>query len=157
MPGAARPAIRPSLPARQLAPALTPLVSQRYQSNVPQQDPKTQAQGIIDALPGNSLVSKTAILSGTAGLSIAAISNELYVVNEESIILLSMLTVFWGIYHYLGPSYASWADGYADKIRGILQTARQDHKNAVQSRIDSVKPIGEVVDVTKNLFAVSKV
>lgn len=111
----------------------------------------------MDALPGSNAYSKTAILSAGAGLSIAAISNEIYVVNEESIVLLSMLTIFWGVYHYLGPSYSEWADGYANKITGILQTARKDHKDAVQSRINSVKNIGEVVDVTKNLFAVSKV
>lgn len=71
--------------------------------------------------------------------------------------MLSTLSVFAGIYHYLGPSYAQWADSYRDKVTGILRAAREDHKSAVQSRIDNVKGISEVVDVTKNLFAVSKV
>lgn len=130
---------------------------QRFNSNVPQKDPKSTAQGIVDALPGNSLVSKTAILSGGAGLSIAAISNEIYVFNEETIVLVSLLSVFWGVYHYLGPGYAEWADAYADRIKGIMQGARKDHRDAIQARIDSVKPVSEVVSVTKDLYAVSKV
>lgn len=124
---------------------------------MPQEDPKSKAQSIIDALPGNSLVSKTAILSAGAGLSVAAISNEIYVVNEETIVMFSLLSVFWGIYHYMGPQYAEWADGYAEKVRGILGQSRKDHKAAIQTRIDSVKGVSEVVDVTKSLFAVSKV
>lgn len=103
------------------------------------------------------MLSKTAILSAGASLSVAAISNELYVVNEESIVMLSLLTVFWGIYNYLGPSYSQWAEGYIDKLKKIMQTAREDHKEAVQSRIDSVQGVGEVVQITKDLFAVSKV
>ena len=71
--------------------------------------------------------------------------------------MISLFSVFWGIYHYLGPSYRSWAEGYADKIRGILNGARDDHKKAVQGRIDSVKGVGEVVGITRDLFAVSKV
>ena len=102
-------------------------------------------------------MSKTAILSAGAGLSTWAISNELYVVNEESIVMFSLLSVFWGIYHYLGPSYKEWAQGYMGKVKGILNAAREDHKSAVQGRIDSVKGVGEVVQITKDLFAVSKV
>lgn len=138
--------------------AVSAVISQqRYQSGPPQQDPKSRAQAILDALPGSSLISKTAILSTGAGLSVAAISNELYVLNEESIVMFATLSVVWAIYHYLGPSYASWADGYSQKIKGILDTARQDHKDAVQVRIDEVKKVGGVVDITKDLFAVSKV
>lgn len=53
--------------------------------------------------------------------------------------------------------YKEWADGQISKMKGILNAARQDHTSAVQSRIESVKELGGVVDITKNLFAVSKV
>jgi len=124
---------------------------------VPQKDPKTQAQSIVDALPGSSLASKTAILSAGAGLSIAAISNELYVVNEESVVAFCLLSVFWAVGHYGGPMYKSWAETHNNKIKSILNAAREDHTNAVKQRIDSVKSLGGVVDVTRDLFAVSKV
>lgn len=103
------------------------------------------------------MVSKTAILSAGAGLSIAAISNELYVVNEESIVMLSLLTIYYAIYSYGGPAYKDWALGQREKIRNILNTAREDHTKAVKSRIGSVSDLSSVIDVTKNLFEVSKV
>lgn len=121
-----------------------------------QQDPKSRAQSIVDALPGNSLVSKTAILSAGAGLSIAAISNEIYVVNEETIVAFCLLSVFYAIGKYGSPMYSEWAAGQVDKIRGILNSARDDHTAAVQARIDSVQQLGGVVDYTKQLFEVSK-
>ena len=108
-------------------------------------------------MPGNSLASKLAILSGGAGLSIAAISNELYVVNEESIVMLSMFTIYWAIYTYAGPAYKDWAQGQAEKVKGILNAARDDHTNAVKTRISNVQDLSGVIDITKDLFAVSKV
>lgn len=53
--------------------------------------------------------------------------------------------------------YKSWAEGQNAKIKGILNAAREDHTNAVKQRIESVKSLGGVVDVTRDLFAVSKV
>lgn len=70
--------------------------------------------------------------------------------------MISLLSVYWAIYQYGGPLYKSWAEGQISKIKGILDTAREDHAKAVQSRIDNVKRLGSVVDVTKNLFEVSK-
>ena len=53
--------------------------------------------------------------------------------------------------------YKEWADGQINKMKGILNSARKDHTDAVQTRIESVKELGGVVDITKNLFQVSKV
>ncbi|KAK4962146.1 atp4 subunit B of the stator stalk of mitochondrial F1F0 ATP synthase [Elasticomyces elasticus] len=152
--GAAR--ARPTLPLRTHPSLTTPLTSERYASNVPQTEPKERAKAILDSLPGSNLVSKTAILSAGAGLSIAAISNELYVVNEESIVMFSLLTTFWAVAHYGGPMYTEWAQGQVNKMKGILNAAREDHTKAVRSRIDSVKDLDGVIDITKNLFEVSK-
>jgi F-type H+-transporting ATPase subunit b len=124
---------------------------------VPAEDPKKKAQSILDSLPGNSLVSKTAILSSGAGVAIYALSNEYYVVNEESIVAFCLLSVFWAIGKYGGPMYREWADSQINKIRGILNAAREDHTAAVKSRIENVKQMGGVVDITKALFEVSKV
>jgi len=151
--GAAR--IRPTLPIRTL-PAITSLTSARSASNVPAEDPKEKAKSIMDSIPGSSTVGKAAVLSAGAGLSIAAISNELYVVNEESIVMFSLLTIFWAVAHYGGPMYKQWAEGQNAKIKGILNAAREDHTEAVRHRIDSVKDLGGVIDITKSLFEVSK-
>jgi hypothetical protein len=152
--GAAR--LRPSLPLRTL-PSLA--AQARYNSNLPQEDPKKKAQSLMEAIPipGNSPLTKAAVLSAGAGLSVAAISNELYVVNEESIVALSLLTIFWAVAKYAGPAWGDYAQQQADKISGILNAARADHTSAVKQRIQSVQDLGGVIDITKTLFEVSKV
>ncbi|KAL2862025.1 hypothetical protein BJX68DRAFT_223701 [Aspergillus pseudodeflectus] len=150
--GAAR--LRPTLPTRNIA-AIN-LSATRAASNVPAEDPKQKAQSILDALPGSSLVSKTAILSATAGLSIAAISNELYVMNEETVAAFCLLSVFTAVAKYGGPAYKEWAEGQVQKHKDILNAARADHTNAVKQRMENVQELSSVVEVTKQLFAVSK-
>ena len=124
---------------------------------MPTEDPKTKAQSVIDSLPGNSLISKTAILSSAAGLSIYALSNEYYVVNEETIVAFSLLSVWAGLIKYGGPMYKQWAETQNNRIKGILNAARADHTQAVQNRISSVQQMSGVTEVTKSLFEVSKV
>lgn len=138
---------------RAIAPALV-----RYQSTTPNlpADPKTKANSILNSLPGNTIASKAAILSATAGISVAAISNELYVVNDETLVAFCLLSVFWAVGKYGGPAYAEWASAQSQKIKDILNSARADHTQAVKERIDSVSQLGTVVDITKDLFAVSK-
>jgi F-type H+-transporting ATPase subunit b len=124
---------------------------------VPAEDPKKKAQSIIDALPGSSLISKTAILSAGAGVSIWAISNEVYVVNEETVVAFCLLSVFYGIFKYGGPMYTQWADSQIQKFKDILYSAKSSHADAVKARIEDVKPLSNVVQITKQLFEVSKV
>lgn len=42
-------------------------------------------------------------------------------------------------------------------MKNTLNASRKQHTDAVQSRIDSVGELKDVVDVTKSLFALSKV
>lgn len=146
--------LRPTL-ARRALPSLS-VAAVRNASNVPAEDPKKKAQSIIDALPGNSLISKSAILSSAAGLSAYAISNEYYVMNEETVIAFCLIAVWTGIIKYGGPMYTEWAQAQNDKIKNILNSARADHTEAVKTRIEDVKQMGGVVDITKGLFEVSK-
>lgn len=148
--------LRPSIAPRAV-PAITSLTTVRQSSNVPTEDPKTKARSIIDALPGSNLISKTAILSSAAGLSVYALSNEYYVVNEESIVAFCLLCVWGGLIKYGGPMYKEWAEGQNEKIKGILNAARADHTQAVKNRIGNVQQMSGVIDVTKTLFEVSKV
>ncbi|KAI9746105.1 MAG: atp4 subunit B of the stator stalk of mitochondrial F1F0 ATP synthase [Claussenomyces sp. TS43310] len=152
--GAAR--LRPALPTRAFPALTTSLTSSRSTSNVPAEDPKKKAQSILDSLPGNSLISKTAILSSGAGAAIYALSNEYYVVNEESVVAFCLLSIFFAVGKYGGPMYKEWADGQIEKVKGILNAARADHTSAVKARIDNVQQMGGVVDTTKALFEVSK-
>lgn len=124
---------------------------------MPAEDPKKKAQSILDSLPGSSLLSKTAILSSGAGLSIYALSSEYYVMNEETVIAVCLLSVWGGLIKYGGPAYKEWAQAQSDKIKGILNSARADHTEAVKTRIEDVKQMSGVVDITKAMFEVSKV
>ncbi|KFA66547.1 hypothetical protein S40285_00714 [Stachybotrys chlorohalonatus IBT 40285] len=148
------PLLRPALARRALPTASAAAV--RFNSSVPAEEPKKKAQSIIDALPGNSLVSKSAILSTTAALSAYAISNEYYVMNEETVVAFCLLAVWTGLIKYGGPMYKEWAESQNDKIKNILNSARADHTEAVKTRIEDVKQMGGVVDITKTLFEVSK-
>ena len=57
--------------------------------------PQEKAAEIINKLPSSpGLVSKTGTALLGTGLAAAAISQELYVVNEESIVLLASIIVF---------------------------------------------------------------
>ena len=70
--------------------------------------------------------------------------------------MLSLFTIYWAVYNYAGPMYKEWAQGQQEKIKNILNSAREDHTNAVKARMESVQGLGSVIDVTKDLFAVSK-
>ncbi|KAH0499253.1 hypothetical protein TgHK011_006458 [Trichoderma gracile] len=148
------PLLRTSL-SRAAVPAIS-AAAVRYSSNVPAEDPKKKAQSIIDALPGSNLVSKTAFLSATAGLSVYALSNEYYVMNEETVVAVCLLAVWTGLLKYGGPAYKEWAESQNEKIKNILNSARADHTEAVKTRIEDVKQMSGVVDITKALFEVSK-
>lgn len=53
--------------------------------------------------------------------------------------------------------YKEWAEGQVQKQKGILNAARADHTDAVKQRVENVQQLTGVVDVTKQLFEVSKV
>ncbi|KAK8149665.1 atp4 subunit B of the stator stalk of mitochondrial F1F0 ATP synthase [Beauveria asiatica] len=150
----AAPYLRPTI-ARRALPALA-AARHASTSNVPAEEPKKKAQSILDSLPGNSLLSKTAILSSGAGLSIYALSSEYYVMNEETVIAVCLLSIWGGLIKYGGPAYKEWAQSQNDKIKNILNSARADHTEAVKTRIEDVKQMGGVVDITKAMFEVSK-
>jgi F-type H+-transporting ATPase subunit b len=71
--------------------------------------------------------------------------------------MICLLSVFYGIFAYGGPSYKEWADSQTQKIKDILYSAKAGHADAVKARIEDVKPLSNVVEITKQLFEVSKV
>ena len=122
----------------------------------PQPDPKSRAAALIDALPGNSLISKTGFLTvGTAALA-AAVSKELYIFNDESVILICSSILLYLVATLGAPGYAAWVNSIAEQQSNLLNSTRADHKQAIQERIDSVGQMRNVVEITKDLFQVSK-
>lgn len=119
--------------------------------------PDEKAASIINSVPSTSLFTKTSgVLLGT-GLTAAAISTELYVANEETVLAVGFLVILAAIASSIGAPYNSWANGHIDRIKGILNGARAEHTKAITERIDSVGQLKEVVPLTQSLYAVAKV
>jgi F-type H+-transporting ATPase subunit b len=121
-----------------------------------QPDPKSRAAALIDALPGSSIISKTGFLTvGTAALA-TAVSKELYIFNDESVILICSSLLLYLVATLGAPGYAQWVQSIAQQHSDLLNSARADHKQAIQERIESVGEMKNVVELTKNLFEVSR-
>jgi len=149
-----RAAARPQ-PTRALV-AVLPSVNARSMATNPV-PPSKRAEEIIEKLPSSpSLITKTGTALLGTGLIAAAISQELYVVNEESIVLIASLIVFTYIGKIIREPYCRWAEGHISRIRNILNDARAEHTGVVKQRIDSVGQMKDVVSLTEGLFALSK-
>ncbi|ODV94571.1 hypothetical protein PACTADRAFT_50449 [Pachysolen tannophilus NRRL Y-2460] len=119
-------------------------------------DPKTKANSIIDALPGNSALSKTGILATSTAAAVYAVSNGLFVFNDEAMLLITFTGFVAMCSRVLAPLYGEWASSTIKSIVDILNSSRSKHVEAVQSRIDQVTNLKDVVATTKTLFEISK-
>lgn len=118
--------------------------------------PKDKANSIIDSLPGNSIISKTGILATSAAASIYAISSELYVVNDETILLATFIGFMGLIGKVVAPMYGEFARDRTAHVSKILNDARLNHINAIKDRINQVPNLKDIVSTTKTLFEISK-
>lgn len=74
--------------------------------------PKEKAASIIDALPGNSLVSKTGFVTLSTGLATFLISKEIYVLNEETLVLIATTGLLGVLLKYLREPYTNMANDH---------------------------------------------
>ncbi|KAI9489989.1 hypothetical protein BDB00DRAFT_840381 [Zychaea mexicana] len=111
---------------------------------------------ILDSLPGDSLASKAAYLTVGGGAAAALISKEIYILNEETLVLVASGGLLAVLLKYLREPYNNMANDHIERIKSVLNKARADHKTAVQERIDSVGEMKDLVDVTKGLFELSR-
>ncbi|KAJ1921264.1 atp4 subunit B of the stator stalk of mitochondrial F1F0 ATP synthase [Mycoemilia scoparia] len=117
-------------------------------------EPAKKADSIISSLPGDSLIAKTGYIATGTGLAALLISKEIYVFNEESIIVAAFGAIVAIIYKAIKEPYRSWAQGHT--IKNTLVQARADHKTSVQEQISAVAQLKDIVGTTKNLFGMSK-
>ncbi|KAF8659812.1 hypothetical protein AX16_001697 [Volvariella volvacea WC 439] len=119
--------------------------------------PAERANEVINKLPSSpNLITKTGSAVLGTGLAATAISQELYVVNEETILLVGSIILFTYLGKILRQPYREWADAQIQRIKGVLESARAEHTQAVKERIDSVGQMKDVVALTEGLFALSK-
>jgi len=121
------------------------------------QPPAERASEIIDKLPSSpNLLTKTGSVILGSGLVATAISQELYVMNEETVIAVGFFLLLTFIAKSVREPYRDWAEAQIAKIKGVLDGARAEHTQAVKDRIDSVGQMKDVVSITEGLFALSK-
>ncbi|KAF8997856.1 hypothetical protein BDQ17DRAFT_835656 [Cyathus striatus] len=119
--------------------------------------PEEKAAELVNKLPSSpGLITKTGTALLGTGAVAAAISQELYVVNEETILLVGSIILFTYLGKILREPYSQWAEGHIQRIKNILDSARSEHTQAVKERIDSVGQMKDVVEITKGLFTLSK-
>lgn len=107
-------------------------------------------------MPGNNFLSKTGILATSAAAAVYGISNELLVIHDETILVITFATFSALVAKFLAPLYTEWADGEVKKVNDLLNESRTRHVSAVKERIESVSQLDDVVNTTKQLFALSK-
>merc|ERR1712032_550782 len=90
------------------------------------------------------------------GLTAAAVSSEIYVVNEETVLAVGFFILVAVIAKTAGALYTAWAEGHIQRIKSTLNAAKAEHQQAVEQRIDSVKTLKEVVPLTEQLYAVAR-
>ncbi|KAI8373972.1 hypothetical protein EDC96DRAFT_9703 [Choanephora cucurbitarum] len=128
----------------------------RHYTTQKEVEPKEKANSIINALPGNSLVSKTGYLTLGTGIATFMISKEIYVFNEETLVLVASTGLLGLLLKYLREPFTNMANEHIERIKNVLVQARDDHKTAVKERINEVGQMKDLVDVTKALFELSR-
>ncbi|CAO3672704.1 unnamed protein product [Rhizopus stolonifer] len=151
--GAAAAAARPAfMAARQTTRASVV----RGFTSTTQDEAKQKPNSILDTLPGNSIVSKVGYLGGFTGLSAFLISKEIYILNEETLVLVASAGLLTVLLKYLREPFSNMANEHIARIKNVMVKAREDHKAAVQERIDEAGQMKDLVDVTKALFELSR-
>jgi F-type H+-transporting ATPase subunit b len=130
-------------------------INARSMSSAP--PPAERASEIINNLPSSpNLITKTGTAILGTGLLATAISQELYVVNEETVVAAGSFILLAYIAKLIREPYRDWANTSIDRIKGVLDSARFEHTQAVKDRISSVEQMKDVVSLTEGLFSLSK-
>ncbi|KAJ2493607.1 atp4 subunit B of the stator stalk of mitochondrial F1F0 ATP synthase [Coemansia sp. RSA 2050] len=115
-----------------------------------------KANSIIDAFPGNSLVAKTGYFAGATGLTALLIAKEIYVINEETLLLVAFGSILTVLYRAIKEPFNNWAESHAQAVQDILNSARSEHKSAILTQIEAKSKLKDIVEYTKSLFGMSK-
>ncbi|KAJ1643356.1 atp4 subunit B of the stator stalk of mitochondrial F1F0 ATP synthase [Coemansia erecta] len=149
----------PALAQRGFAMRLTPAgmsAIRAYSANNERPPAEQKANSIIDAFPGNSLIAKTGYFASATGLTALLISKEIYVVNEETILVVAFGSILAVLYKAIKEPYVNWAESSLKAIEDLLTGARSEHKTAMLSQIEAKSKLKDIVAYTKNMFGMSK-
>ncbi|ORY92282.1 hypothetical protein BCR43DRAFT_86864 [Syncephalastrum racemosum] len=150
--GTAAAAVRPAAVLAASRQPATIAALRKYSSEAPAQ----QKSSILDQLPGDSLAAKVGYLTAGTGVATALVAKEIYIFNEESLVLIASVGLLGVLLKYLREPYSNMANEHINRIKSVLNQARADHTTAVQERINEVGQMKDLVEVTQNLFALSR-
>ncbi|KAI8873665.1 hypothetical protein GQ42DRAFT_160402 [Ramicandelaber brevisporus] len=125
-------------------------------ANKPDDAPRKEALSIIDSLPGNSLISKAGILSGGVAAASLAISKEIYVMNEEFVVLCSFIGLCIVVSKAAKEPFRNLIASHREAIRTAFVQARAGHKETVQSRLDEMSELKDLAAINKDLFEMAQ-
>lgn len=121
-----------------------------------QVDPKVKADELLNKLPSNNWIRNTTSLTLLASASAFALSKELYVFNEESILMASFATCVALVYKQGKPAFLETADAYIANMKKVLTDARAQHSKLVSAQVEESSKLSDITSETKNLFKLSK-
>lgn len=78
------------------------------------EEPKQKANSLLDSLPGNSIISKTGYVTAFTGLSAFLVSKEIYVLNEETLVLVASTALLGVLLKYLREPFNNMANEHID-------------------------------------------
>lgn len=142
--------------AMRLTPAGAAAISRAYSTQKDRVPAEEKAKNIIDAFPGNSLVAKTGYFASATGLTALLISKEIYVVNEETILVVAFGSILAVLYKIIREPYTNWADSTLKSFENLFIGARKEHRAAVESQIEAKSKLRDIVQYTKSMFGMSK-
>ena len=121
-----------------------------------QVDPKVRADELLNKLPSNNYLRNTTTLTLLASASAFAISKELYVYNEESILMAAFLTTAVLLFKQVKPIYSESFEAYSNNMKKVLNDARAQHSKLVKTQYEESSKLSDITAETKSLFALSK-
>lgn len=93
---------------------------------------------------------KTANLTIGTGLMAGLIANDIYIFNEESLILMSFLLFSRFLYLKAGPPLREYLEAYAEGIRSKFVSSAVQEKEFLKSEIADLEGFRDYVDVAKS-------
>ncbi|KAJ3092732.1 NADPH-dependent diflavin oxidoreductase 1 [Quaeritorhiza haematococci] len=147
-----------TLPRQVVAsPAVSLIARSQYATDAKKRpEPKEVATSLINMFPGDSLVAKSGSVLVASSIAAFLISKEIYIVDAE---FFEMFCIFGAYYLWYRGGKDGMIEYFNDRkstVQKVLTQAREDHKAVVKERMEHIGKMSDIVDVTNNLYEMSK-
>ncbi|RKO94063.1 ATPase, F0 complex, B chain/subunit B/MI25, partial [Blyttiomyces helicus] len=119
-------------------------------------DPKAVAESLVKSFPGHTMATKSASVLVAASVATYVLSKEIYILDLETFEMGCIFGAWYIWYSQSKDSAVEWLRERRGTVLKLMEQARADHKAVVQERIAHIAKMENLVDVTKDLFDMSK-